>query len=169
MDSYSGIRITEHAEYQFPKEQTLCCSENRIADVAKIKAMRPRKSGYAIFPPKDRRKLPNQHDYRLFCLFRTNRYSVNSAIWSRIDEILFNVLCSYTGDEILLVTRFFICWFSGGPGSGKGTQCARIVEKFGYTHFSTGDLLRAEVESESARGQLLSEKMEKGELVSNVS
>ena len=58
IDSYSGIRITEHTEYQFPKEQTLCYSENRIADVTKIKAMRPRKSGYAIFPPKDRRKLP---------------------------------------------------------------------------------------------------------------
>ena len=57
---------------------------------------------------------------------------------------------------------------TGGPGCGKGTQCARIVEKFGYTHFSTGDLLRAEVESGSARGEMLSEKMENGELVSNV-
>ncbi|KPA75592.1 putative adenylate kinase [Leptomonas pyrrhocoris] len=34
---------------------------------------------------------------------------------------------------------FFIL---GGPGSGKGTNCARLVEDFGYTHFSTGDLLR---------------------------
>ena len=42
VDSYSGIRITEHTEYQFPKEQTLCYYENRT----KIKAMRPRKSGY---------------------------------------------------------------------------------------------------------------------------
>ena len=58
VDSYSGIRITEHTEYQFPKEQTLCYSENKIADVTKIKAMRPRKTGYAIFPPKDGRKLP---------------------------------------------------------------------------------------------------------------
>ena len=61
-DSYSGTRTTEHTEYQFPKEQTLCYSENRIADVIKIKAMRPRKSGYAIFPPKDGRK---EHDHRL--------------------------------------------------------------------------------------------------------
>lgn len=30
----------------------------------------------------------------------------------------------------------------GGPGSGKGTNCARLVEDFGYTHFSAGDLLR---------------------------
>ena len=50
-DSYSGI--TKHTEYQIPKEQTLCYSENRIADVTTIKVMRLRKSGYAIFPPKD--------------------------------------------------------------------------------------------------------------------
>lgn len=32
--------------------------------------------------------------------------------------------------------------FIGGPGSGKGTQAKRIVEKYGYGHLSTGDLLR---------------------------
>ena len=50
--------------------------------MTKIKAMRPRRSGYTIFPQKDRRKLSNEHDYRLFCLFLTNRYTVyytNSA------------------------------------------------------------------------------------------
>eukprot|EP00983_Pelagomonas_calceolata_P108894 1159502-Pelagomonas_calceolata.AAC.15 len=31
-------------------------------------------------------------------------------------------------------------------GSGKGTQCARIKEEYGFLHMSTGDLLRAEVE-----------------------
>ena len=35
--------------------------------------------------------------------------------------------------------------FVGPPGAGKGTQCARIVKEFGYTHLSAGDLLRAEV------------------------
>ena len=87
IDSYS-----EHTEYQFPKEQTLCYFKNRIADVTKIKAMTPRKSGYAIFPPKDRRQLPKEDDCRLFCVFQANRYSVysvNSVIGSRIDGILF--------------------------------------------------------------------------------
>jgi UMP-CMP kinase len=32
----------------------------------------------------------------------------------------------------------------GAPGSGKGTQCERIVEKFGFVHLSAGDLLREE-------------------------
>ncbi|CAG2189839.1 AK [Mytilus edulis] len=53
----------------------------------------------------------------------------------------------------------------GGPGSGKGTQCAKIVEKYGFCHLSSGDLLRAEVQSESDRGKRLNEIMEKGELV----
>lgn len=42
--------------------------------------------------------------------------------------------------------------FTGGPGSGKGTQCANIVEHFGYTHLSAGDLLRAEIKSGSENG-----------------
>uniref|UniRef100_A0A8C7I749 Cytidine/uridine monophosphate kinase 1 n=1 Tax=Oncorhynchus kisutch TaxID=8019 RepID=A0A8C7I749_ONCKI len=29
----------------------------------------------------------------------------------------------------------------GGPGSGKGTQCVRIVESYGYTHLSFGQLI----------------------------
>ena len=37
-----------------------------------------------------------------------------------------------------------ITFVLGGPASGKGTQCAKLVEEFGYTHISTGDLFRAE-------------------------
>ncbi len=55
----------------------------------------------------------------------------------------------------------------GGPGSGKGTQCERIVKKYGYTHLSSGDLLREEVKSGSERGKQLNELMQKGLLVSN--
>lgn len=58
-----------------------------------------------------------------------------------------------------------IIFVVGGPGSGKGTQCEKIVQKYGYTHLSTGDLLRAEVSSGSARGKSLSSIMEKGQLV----
>ncbi|KAK5970173.1 hypothetical protein GCK32_020839, partial [Trichostrongylus colubriformis] len=40
------------------------------------------------------------------------------------------------------VPIFFIV---GGPGSGKGTQCEKIVAKYGLSHLSSGDLLRDEV------------------------
>ncbi len=59
--------------------------------------------------------------------------------------------------------------FVGGPGSGKGTQCEKIVAKYGFTHLSSGDLLRAEVASGSDRGKELTAIMEKGDLVSLVS
>ena len=42
-----------------------------------------------------------------------------------------------------------IVFIVGGPGSGKGTQCERIVAKYGYCHLSSGDLLREEVASGS--------------------
>ena len=41
------------------------------------------------------------------------------------------------------VNCFFL--FSGAPGSGKGTQCEKLVEEFGYTHISVGDLIRTEI------------------------
>jgi adenylate kinase len=53
----------------------------------------------------------------------------------------------------------------GGPGSGKGTQCARLVEKYGFTHISAGDLLRLEVQSGSARGKEIDDIMKRGDLV----
>lgn len=58
-----------------------------------------------------------------------------------------------------------IIWVLGGPGSGKGTQCVKIVEKFGYTHISSGDLLRAEVASGSDLGKSCEAIMKSGSLV----
>ena len=42
-----------------------------------------------------------------------------------------------------------IIFVLGGPASGKGTQCEKMVEEFGYTHISTGDLMRKEMEKVS--------------------
>ncbi|KAK6035914.1 putative adenylate kinase [Cooperia oncophora] len=60
------------------------------------------------------------------------------------------------------VPIFFIV---GGPGSGKGTQCEKIVARYGLSHLSSGDLLRDEVKSGSPRGAQLNKIMEAGELV----
>ncbi|XP_017984078.1 PREDICTED: UMP-CMP kinase 3 isoform X1 [Theobroma cacao] len=53
----------------------------------------------------------------------------------------------------------------GGPGSGKGTQCANIVQHFGYTHLSAGDLLRAECNSGSENGTMIQNMMNEGKIV----
>ncbi|XP_076933821.1 UMP-CMP kinase 3-like [Bidens hawaiensis] len=53
----------------------------------------------------------------------------------------------------------------GGPGSGKGTQCANIVEHFGYTHLSAGDLLRAELNPGSENGTMIQNMISEGKIV----
>ncbi|GMI86217.1 hypothetical protein like AT5G26667 [Hibiscus trionum] len=53
----------------------------------------------------------------------------------------------------------------GGPGSGKGTQCANVVKHFGYTHLSAGDLLRAEKDSGSENGNMIQNMMNEGKIV----
>nr|GLL27172.1 UMP-CMP kinase 3-like [Ipomoea trifida] len=53
----------------------------------------------------------------------------------------------------------------GGPGSGKDTQCANIVEHFGYTHLSAGDLLRAEIKSGSENGTMIQNMIKEGKIV----
>ena len=55
----------------------------------------------------------------------------------------------------------------GPPGSGKGTQSEKIIEKYGLTHFSTGDMLRAELAAETELGLKAKSIMERGELVSD--
>ena len=46
-----------------------------------------------------------------------------------------------------------ITFVTGAPGSGKGTQCEKLVEEFGYTHISTGDLIRNEIKKVSGEGK----------------
>lgn len=53
----------------------------------------------------------------------------------------------------------------GAPGSGKGTQAARLVSELGYNHISTGDLLRNEIAKGSELGQKVQGIMTRGELV----
>ncbi|MBT3235033.1 MAG: nucleoside monophosphate kinase [Bdellovibrionales bacterium] len=53
----------------------------------------------------------------------------------------------------------------GAPGSGKGTQAAKLVEAFGLSHISTGELLRAEMAKESELGERVSDTMQQGRLV----
>ncbi|WP_352420927.1 adenylate kinase [Proteiniphilum sp.] len=53
----------------------------------------------------------------------------------------------------------------GAPGSGKGTQSAKLVEKYALKHLSTGDILRSEIKAGTELGKLADSYMSKGHLV----
>lgn len=53
----------------------------------------------------------------------------------------------------------------GPPGSGKGTQCKRIIEKYSLVHMSSGDILRAERAANTELGQQAQGYMDSGQLV----
>ncbi|CAH1264557.1 AK5 [Branchiostoma lanceolatum] len=90
-------------------------------------------------------------------LKRINAERDKEAIFADVVAALDPAAAKLKGKKVIFIV--------GGPGCGKGTQCDKIVEKYGYTHLSTGDLLRDEVKSGSARGKKLTEIMEQGKLV----
>ncbi len=55
--------------------------------------------------------------------------------------------------------------FIAPAGTGKGTQSAKLVDKYGYIHLSTGDLLREAVKNNDENGKLINEYQTSGKLV----
>ncbi|MDX6277570.1 MAG: adenylate kinase [Nocardioidaceae bacterium] len=53
----------------------------------------------------------------------------------------------------------------GPPGAGKGTQAAKLAERFGGAHISTGDIFRANVEQQTELGKAAQRYMDAGEYV----
>ena len=53
----------------------------------------------------------------------------------------------------------------GPPGSGKGTQSEKLIERYGLKHLSTGDLLRTEISRQTLLGMEARKFMDKGQLV----
>ncbi len=53
----------------------------------------------------------------------------------------------------------------GAPGSGKGTQSDKLIEKYGLNHISTGDVLRAEIKKGTELGKTAQSFIDKGNLI----
>ena len=53
----------------------------------------------------------------------------------------------------------------GPPGAGKGTQAARLVEKYHLVHLSTGDIFRSNIKKGTDLGQLAKSYIDQGALV----
>ena len=53
----------------------------------------------------------------------------------------------------------------GAPGSGKGTQSDKMIEKYGLNHISTGDVLRAELKKGSELGKTAASFIDNGQLI----
>ncbi|KAL8292367.1 hypothetical protein RQP46_001833 [Phenoliferia psychrophenolica] len=65
---------------------------------------------------------------------------------------------SHTATEVIFVL--------GGPGAGKGTQCALLVSSLHFAHLSAGDLLRAEQQREGSEyGALIKNYITEGKIV----
>ncbi|KAF4089440.1 hypothetical protein AMELA_G00066840 [Ameiurus melas] len=68
--------------------------------------------------------------------------------------------------RIFLAMNPQVVFVLGGPGAGKGTQCAKIVENYSYTHLSAGDLLREERSRTGSKvGQLIDNYIKEGKIV----
>ena len=53
----------------------------------------------------------------------------------------------------------------GGPGSGKGTQSEKLIEKYGLHHISTGEVLRDHIKRETDLGKIAKGYIDEGQLI----
>lgn len=77
-------------------------------------------------------------------------------VWGRTKKVIQNIMAK---PKVLFVL--------GGPGVGKGTQCAKIIENFSdWGHISAGDCLRAERNNpDSKDGELINNYIKEGKIV----
>jgi adenylate kinase len=88
---------------------------------------------------------------------------------------IFNDVALYLPFKLCIITKtvfnpkvintMFNFILFGPPGSGKGTQSARLIAKYGLFHLATGDLLRSEIAKNSKLGMEAKSYMNRGQLV----
>lgn len=89
--------------------------------------------------------------------------------WSIPTEILNNLFFYRHFLLIYLFHHFNTTMFNivvfGAPGSGKGTQSEKLVERYGIHHISTGEVLREQIKNDTPLGRIASEYISKGLLI----
>lgn len=53
----------------------------------------------------------------------------------------------------------------GGPGSGKGTQSEKLIDRYGLHHISTGEVLRDHIKRETELGKIAKKYIDEGQLI----
>jgi len=82
------------------------------------------------------------------------------------EETKLPVLQNKKRDPIFNKEFIHIMFILGGPGTGKGTQAAKLAEDWDFVHLSAGDLLREEQQREGSEwGFLIKKYIEEGEIV----
>jgi len=70
-----------------------------------------------------------------------------------------------TSIHLRIATAFRVCLMMGGPGSGKGTLCDKLIEHAKVQHFSSGEALREEIASGSPLSKSIEQTMKEGKLL----
>ncbi|XP_048352829.1 adenylate kinase isoenzyme 5 [Sphaerodactylus townsendi] len=117
-----------------------------------------------LFPPKDHVAGPCELDLNLI---------VDSGDIADTEFGFEDQVCdqsNLSGPEIMRdfskdMKRSSIIFVVGGPGSGKGTQCKKLAQKYGFIHLPTEDLLRHEISLLSERSKTIRDIMESGKVV----
>lgn len=84
-----------------------------------------------------------------------------------VRRILVMLACGCVSSPMLQVALrdWQVVFVLGGPGSGKSTQCEKLVTKYGCLHLTAVDLLRQEVSANTAKGREIAETIKEGKIV----
>ncbi|KAI0125705.1 uridylate kinase [Xylariales sp. AK1849] len=95
---------------------------------------------------------------------QTNKYPVSEM--PAIDKKAGEIAAPAKDTPTMSGTDVTVVFVLGGPGAGKGTQCANLVKDYGFTHLSAGDLLRAEQDRPGSQfGDLIKDYIKNGLIV----
>jgi len=85
---------------------------------------------------------------------------------SQKDESTSSSALELSDKPVFAKEEAMVIFVLGGPGSGKGTQCAKLVEDLKFVHLSAGDLLRAEQSREgSPHAEMIKTYIKEGKVV----